>query len=299
VLPAPQLPDWLAALLPFDRYRMDVGGYAMHVMEVGRGRPVLLLHGNPTWGFLYRRVAGELTGASLRLIMPDLIGLGFSDKPRSVTDHQLDAHGAWIGALIDRLDLQNMIFVGQDWGGPIGLRALADRRDRLAGLVILNTVVGPPRPGFRPTRFHRFANMPLVSDLAFRMFQVPQSMLGRAQAERASISGTVARAYRYPLRNIRERLAPLGLARMVPNNLEHPSIEPLRKCQSVVETFQGPTAIVWGERDPILGRVRSHVERMLPRARVTLTQAGHFVPEEAPEEIADAIRFVAGKLGDP
>lgn len=270
----------------------------MHVMESGSGRPVLLLHGNPTWGFLYRKVVAELAGAPLRLVMPDLVGLGFSDKPRRVSDHQLDRHGAWLGALIDRLNLKDLIFVGQDWGGPIGLRALADRRDRLAGLVILNTVAGPPRPGFRPTAFHRFANLPIVSDFAFRILQVPQVTLNRVQGDRASISGTVARAYRYPLRHLLDRAAPLGLARMVPNDFDHPSIEPLRKCQSVVETFSGPSAIVWGEKDPILGRVRSHIERMLPRARVTITQAGHFLQEEVPAEIADAIRFVSKKLGD-
>jgi haloalkane dehalogenase len=162
---------------------------------------------------------------------------------------------------------------------------------------MLNTVPGPPRPGFRPTSFHRFANLPLVSDFAFRVLQVPQVMLGRVQGDPASISGTTARAYRYPLRRFFDRAAPLGLARMVPNALSHPSIEPLRKCQSVIETFTGPAAIVWGEKDPILGRVRTHIERMLPGARVTITQAGHFLQEEVPAEIADAIRHVSNKLG--
>lgn len=281
--------------MPFERYRVQVGDYAMHVSETGAGRPVLMLHGNPTWGFLYRKVAAALAGEPLRVILPDLVGLGFSDKPRRAEEHQLERHAAWLGALVDALDLSDLVFVGQDWGGPIGLRALADRRERLGGLVILNTVVGPPRPGFRPTAFHRFAHMPLVSDVAFRVLGFPQNSLSTAQGDKRSISGDVARAYRYPLRRLRDRVAPLALARMVPDSLEHRSVPALGVCRELVESFDGPSAIVWGERDPILGRARRSVERSLPRAEVTLTRAGHFLQEEVPDEIARAIRGVCGR----
>src|SRR5947207_800196 len=84
------------------------------------------------------------------------------------------------------------VSVGQDWGGPIGLRALADRRERLAGLVVLNTVVGPPRPGFKPTAFHRFARLPLVADGVFRLLGFPQNAMRFAQGDRGSIRGEVA-----------------------------------------------------------------------------------------------------------
>lgn len=292
-LPAPPLPPWLDRMLPFDRYVVRAGRHRMHVMESGSGRPVLMLHGNPTWGFLYRKVATLLEKEPLRLIMPDLIGLGLSDKPRRAGEHTLERHAGWIGALVDGLDLRDLVFVGQDWGGPIGLRALSDRRDRVAGLVILNTVVGPPRPGFRPTAFHRFARMPIVSDLAFRLVGFPQIALHMAQGDKSSIRGDVARAYRYPLRRVRDRVAPLALARMVPDSLEHPSVSGLRVCQELVEGFEGPTAIVWGDRDPVLGRVRRHLERTLPGAHVTVTAAGHFLQEEVPAQIAAAIRDVA------
>jgi haloalkane dehalogenase len=88
-------------------------------------------------------------------------------------------------------------------------------------------------------------------------------------------------------------VAPLALARMVPDSPAHPSIAALRQCQSVVEAFTGPAALVWGERDPVLGRVLSHLARLLPAASVTRTQAGHFLQEEVPDEIAAAIREVA------
>jgi haloalkane dehalogenase len=292
--PAPALPSWLDSMVPFDRYLARVDGHRLHVMESGAGPlPVLLLHGNPTWGFLYRKVALALRGEPLRLVMPDLLGLGLSDKPRDARLHTLDGHAHLLGSLLDALGLDRLVFVGQDWGGPIGLRALADRADRLAGLVVLNTVVGPPRPGFRPTTFHRLARVPAVSDLLFRVAGFPQNALRWAQGDRASIRGDVARAYRWPLRSRRDNLAPLALARMVPDSLEHPSIAPLRRCQELVERFEGPAAIVWGDQDPVLGRVRSHIERLLPRAEVTRTEAGHFLQEEVPEAIAAAIRGVA------
>jgi haloalkane dehalogenase len=292
----PPLPDWLARQLPFERYRVSVGEMAMHVMEQGAGRPVLLLHGNPSWGYLWRKVAAELRGEPLRLVMPDLIGLGLSDKPRGGALHTLENHARWLGALVDALALDRLILVVQDWGGTVGLRALSERADRVAGVVLLNTVVGPPRPGFRPTAFHRLAHTPLVADLLFRGFGFPQNTMRFVQGDRRSIVGEVARAYRWPLRRRRDNAAPLALARMVPNSLTHPSIEPMRRSQEFIERFAGPIAIVWGDRDPVLGRVRTHLERLLPRATVTRTDAGHFLQEEVPREIADAVRSVARQL---
>ena len=303
-LPPPELPAWLDRLVPFERFRVRVeGGRHLHVMTAGPegAPPVLLLHGNPTWGFLWRKVAAELLrepgGLALRLVMPDLVGLGFSYKPRYPAVHTLENHARWIGGLIDGLVLASgrdrLLFVGQDWGGPIGLRALADRRGSLAGLVLLNTVASPPKPGFRPTAFHRFARMPGVSTFAFRVLGFPQRALHLAQGDRSSIRGEVARAYRYPLRGWSRNAAPLALARMVPDSPEHPSIPGLERCRELVAGFDGPAAIVWGDRDPVLGRVRGWMGKLLPRAEVTRTNAGHFLQEEVPGEIAAAIRGVA------
>lgn len=293
-LPPPALEPWLAAMLPFERYRVEVEpGLAMHVMEQGRGRPVLMLHGNPSWGFLWRKVATGLAGAELRVIMPDLLGLGFSDKPREAAFHTLERHAAALGALIDKLDLRDLVLVAQDWGGPIGLVALAARRERLGGLVLLNTVVGPPRPGFRPSLYHRAARWPVVSDFLFRRLGLTERGMALVQGDRRSIRGDVARAYRLPLADFDDRVAPLALARMVPDGFEHPSIAPLRRAHDLVEGWQGSAAIVWGDRDPVLGRVRTHVERLLPQASVTRTQAGHFLQEEVPDQIAAAVAEVA------
>lgn len=294
-LPAPELPDWIRTMLPrsIERYRLPVGGgQQMAVMEMGQGRPVLMVHGNPSWGFLYRKVMQALEGEPLRLIAPDLVGLGFSTRA-AAGEHQLERHGEWMATLIRELDLEGAILVGQDWGGPIGLLGLAAEPRRFAGAVILNTVVSEPRPGFRPTMFHRFARMPLASDVAFRLLGFPQNALALAQGDRSSIRGAVARAYRYPLRHVRDRVAPLALARMVPDSDEHPSIEALIRCRETITALDIPIEVVWGDSDPILGRVIGWVEKLLPHARITRTRAGHFLQEEVPGAIAEAIRRVA------
>jgi haloalkane dehalogenase len=289
----PSLPPWLAGQLPFVRTLVSVGDWRMHVMQVGQGLPVVMVHGNPSWGFLWRKVATALAHEPLRLIMPDLIGLGLSDKPRDPHLHTIENHARWLNAALDDLDVQNLVLVAQDWGGPVALRALVDR-PRAVALVLANTVIGPPRPGFRATAFHRFAHLPLISDLVFRL-GFPQNAMHLAQGDRRSIKGDVARAYRWPLRHIRDRVAPLALARMVPDSSAHPSLPELRRCQGFVEQFAGPIHLVWGERDPVLGRVINFLARHLPAAKVTRTAAGHFLQEEVPGAIADAVRDVVAR----
>jgi pimeloyl-ACP methyl ester carboxylesterase len=295
LLPAPPMPGWLADQLPFARAAVDVGGWRLHVMTAGDGPAVLLLHGNPTWGYLWRKVAAALDGARLRLVIPDLVGLGLSDKPREAAAHTIDNHALWLTRLVEALDLDRFVFVGHDWGGPIGLRMLADRPERAAGLVLLNTVAGPPREGSRPTPFHRFAALPLLPALVFRGLGFPQRFLAGAQGDRASIRGETARAYAWPLRGRRNNVAPLALARMVPTGRDHPSLPALRRAQGFVEAFGGPAAIVWGDRDPVLARACGRLSRSLPNAPVTHTPGGHFLQEEVPAEIAAAVRSVAAQ----
>ena len=296
-LPAPDLPDWIAKEVPFTRYRLAVGdGLHMHVMETGRGRPVVMVHGNITWGFLYRKGAMCLQGQGLRLIMPDLIGFGFSDKPRDFSAHSIRNHSKWLGSLIDQLDLHEVTLVCQDWGGAIGVHPFTTRPERLGAMVVLNTVLDAPPPGFKPTPFHRFSHMPLVSDIAFRLLPLPQAALHLAQGDKSSISGNVARAYRYPFRRISDRVAPLATARMAVDRAGHPSIAALDECAAFVRSFEGPKAMVWGRRDPVIARALKRTRALLGDPPVTETQAGHFLQEEVPEEIAAAVIDVSVRL---
>jgi len=271
---------------------IPAGGEDVHVMEWGprEGRAVVLVHGNPTWGFLWRKVVAAVRARdpSLRLIAPDLVGLGLSSRPPAAA-HTLANHGAWLGAALDQIVPGPLVLVAQDWGGAIGLRAMVDRAPRLRGLVLGNTAVGPPAKTFKPTLFHRLSQMPVISDALFRGLGFPLGVLHLTQGDRSSIRGDVARAYRWPLRSIRSRAAPLALARMVPDSQAHPSIPDLAKAEELYRTAKVPVALVWGTKDPILGRVVGHLSRLRPDASVVKTGAGHFLQEEVPDELATAI----------
>jgi pimeloyl-ACP methyl ester carboxylesterase len=129
----PNKPDWLEPLFPWPQQRRGVNGRQMAFVDEGprSGRPVLLLHGNPTWGFLYRDFVGPLTAAGYRVIVPDCIGAGYSDKPRTDAAYSLAHHIADLVSLIDQLDLTGLAIVGQDWGGPQGVGAALRRLKRL------------------------------------------------------------------------------------------------------------------------------------------------------------------------
>jgi len=298
-VPPPDLPAWLAAELPFDRaaYRLEAGpdaGRRLHLVDHGpRGaRPVLLLHGNPTWSFLWRKVIARLP--ELRCVAPDLLGLGLSDTLAS-HEHTVQRHSGAIAELVEALDLRGLVLVGQDWGGPIGCAAAARLPERVAGRVFANTAVVLPER-LHGTAFHRFARRPVVSTLAFRLLGFPQRALHKAQGDPASIRGTTARAYRWPLRTWARRAAPLALARRVPDSRDHPSVPALERGDLWARTAAGPTALVWGQRDPVLGRALKRHEEAFPDAPVTRTEAGHFLQEEVPDELAAAVRWVVGEV---
>jgi pimeloyl-ACP methyl ester carboxylesterase len=300
----PALPGWLSAMLPLRRgaYALERGLDAtrrIHYLEGGdRDAPaVVMLHGNPTWSFLWRKVIGALPRC--HCVAPDLLGLGLSSVLPAITDHSIDRHADALVELLDALALPRYVLVGQDWGGPM-LTAIGVRRpERVAGVVLANTtVVVPAHP--RGTMFHRFARLPVISDLVFRALPFPEATMWMVQGDRRSLlRGKEAAAYRWPLRRRRDRIAPLALARMVPDGPDHPSMVPLRRGQAWIEAFYdsgtGPVALVWGTRDPILGRALRRHEAAFPRAPVTTTAAGHFLQEEVPHALAAAIEAVVAR----
>ena len=294
--PAPSLPRFLQRRFPFQHTTVELGrapnaGLRLHLVDHGprAGTAVWLQHGNPTWSFLWRKVMSEL--ADLRVIAPDLLGCGLSDKLPRTGDHTLARHQVALTELFDRLELERVVLVGQDWGGPMVALLGAHAPERIAGLVLGNTsVLVPRRP--RGKAFHRFATLPILSQLVFRLGGYPLGALDRVQGEPGSITGDIVRAYRWPLRDWRARAAPLGLARMVPTSADHPSLPLLRRGEAWALGFEGPVELVWGLRDPILGALLKRHEERFPNARVTRTQAGHFLQEQVPEAFVEAIRRV-------
>jgi len=296
----PALPNFLVSELPQRRraYRLERGkdaGKLIHFIDHGpeRSRPVLMIHGNPTWSFLWRKVINRLP--ELRCVAPDLLGFGLSDRLPRIEDHSVERHAEAIVELVEALDLRGIVLALQDWGGPIGTLVGAMVPDRIAGIMLSNTaVILPSKP--RGTWFHSFSRLPVVSDVVFRGLGFPQNVLARTQGDRSSIQGVVAKAYTWPLRSFFDRTGPLALARMVPDSSDHPSIPALKRAEAFITSFNGPMALVWGTRDPILGRALARHEKAFPRAFVTATPAGHFTQEEIDEELAQGIEDVVARI---
>ena len=228
----PALPDWLAQEFPFRRRMIQLGRWGMHYVDEGEGPVVLMQHGNPTWSFLWRKVIRLLADKPVRVIAPDLVGLGLSTKPRAVGMHSLRFHALNLGRFVQALDLTDITIVGQDWGGPIvGLMAHY-QPERVAGAVFANTGLSAPSKKRPLSAFHLLAHLPLVSGLLFRGFNFPLPILHRVQGNPASIGPFEKRAYRWPLRAFRDRAAPLALARMVATGPHHPSSHYMRKTRA-------------------------------------------------------------------
>ena len=296
----PHLPGKFEKLLPEGTVRrmVEIDGYHIHYLIRGKGIPVFMMHGNPTWSFLYRNIMGLLDPEIYQCIVPDLLGLGLSDKPKDKAVHTLEHHARIMSGFLESQLSDDFIFVGQDWGGAIGLLASIESQYRLRGMVLMNTTVRPPRQGFRSTSFHKFSRLPILSDLAFRVFGFPQIILHRVQGNPHSIAGLIKQAYKWPLKRFSTNMAPLMLARMVPDSHTHASVPLLEKTQRYAAEFKGPVELIWGKKDPILGSLHKAHKKLIPHAEVTLTDGGHFLQEEYPGEIADAIIRVAESSGN-
>jgi len=294
---SPTLPRFIQQQLPYAIRHATAAGFRVAYLDEGRGTPVVMFHGNPAWSFLWRKVIRcmEARSSDVRLVAPDLVGFGLSDKPSEPSAHQLAMHLEVMTAFVVALGLEQPVLVGQDWGGPIAAGVgmqLEQRGRRVGGFVFANTAVIEPKRPFRSKAFHRFSHVPFASDLAFRGLLFPVPVLRTVQGDRASIGLRETAAYAWPFLRMRDRAGPLGLARMVPDSEMHPSTALLDEIGAFICSSTAPTALVWGTRDPILGRALDRHKRALPRASVRVSDAGHFLQEEVPELVADAIAEV-------
>ena len=293
--PAPELPSFLASQMPWPRYLVDLpGGHTIHYVDTGgTGPAVWLQHGNPMWCFLWRKVIPALQQAGLRVLAPDAVGLGFSSAAPSMAWHSLAAHAEVFEHWTRALGLNRFVIAGQDWGGPWVGSVAARRPECIAGAVFANTAIAAVRKQPRVTFFHGLSNRPVISDILFRGLGFPLPVLSRVQGDRSSIGLRELAAYGWPLRSFAARSTVLGLARMVPTRMDHPTLAELEKIDAWARGFRGPVELVWGLRDPILGPALRRVRELFPQAPVTETQAGHFLQEEVPQQLAEAIVRVA------
>lgn len=294
------LPDYAAAALGegYKSYLIEVEpGIKIHVLEIGEGYPVYLQHGNPTNGMLYRKVAAELPLDQFRLIMPTMVGLGFSSKVPA-SEHTLDNHLRWMIAAVDQLDLGRAIYVGQDWGGPVGMGVLARSPDLLQGAVVMNTGFTAPREERSLSSAHALAATPILGELMLEGIGSIWGNLASIQGDPASMPEDVVALYSRPVEESGNGKAPLALMRMVPTGPDHPSAEQMREIEAYVATLDVPARLVWGMRDPILAQGLEPMRGQFPDAGVVETEAGHFLQEEVPAQIAAAIVAVHGELSE-
>ena len=270
-------------------------GIKVHVLEIGQGLPLFMQHGNPTSGFLYRKVAEALPTEHVRVIMPTLVGLGFSSKiPAS--QHTLDNHIRWINRVLEELELDELVYVGQDWGGPIGMGALAQSPGLLKGAVVMNTGFSAPNEQMDLSTAHATVKTPLVGEILLEVFNSIFEQLHRMQGDPSSIPVGVAELYGKPVVDSGNAKAPLALMRMVPDGPDHPSVPAMRIIEQYVGGLDIPVEIVWGMSDPILAQGLPLMQQIFPEAQVTETDAGHFLQEEVPAEIAAAILRVIDQV---
>jgi haloalkane dehalogenase len=247
---------------------------------------VLLLHGEPSWSFLYRRMVPALTAAGLRVVAPDLVGFGRSDKPVDRAAYSYAGHVEWMRqALFDRLDLRDVTLVGQDWGGLIGLRLVAEHPDRFARVVVANT--GLPT-GDRP-----------MSDafLAWQRFsqESPRFEIGRI-VRNGTVAGLlpeVAAAYDAPFPDDRYTAGARVFPALVPTRPDDPASAANRAAWDVLSRWEKPFLTAFSDGDPINGGGDRVFQQRVPGARgmahTTLRGGGHFLQEDVGPELAGVV----------
>lgn len=273
---------------PYKPNYRHVNGFDMHFVDEGNGEPVVLLHGDPTWGYLWRNIIPAIAKTA-RCIVPDHMGMGKSEVPRKPFPYRLVHHIANIEELITDLDLCNITLVVHDWGGPVGLGFAILHPDRIKRLVISNTWASARWPS---APFPRLIEM-IRSTNGEKFVLEKNGYLERAltgtthHAER--ISGPVMDAYRAPFPTPESRVSMLCWSRDIPVTESDPSFPEMQRIENNLHLFTKiPSLIVWGMLDPVLpDSVLRWWQNIFPHATVhKIHDASHFLQEDAPQEIA-------------
>jgi haloalkane dehalogenase len=283
-------PDERFAGLPgynFEPHYVDVGGLRMHYIDEGPGdaEPVLLLHGEPSWCYLYRKMIPAITAAGLRAVAPDLIGFGRSDKPTKQDDYTYQAHVDWMLAFLRAIDLRRATLVCQDWGGLIGLRLVAAEPDRFARVVAANTFLptGDSSPGEAFLRWQEFSQ---------KAPSLPIGNIVRGGC-RTELSADVTAAYDAPFPDDTYKAGARKFPLLVPTRPDDPASAANRKAWEVLGAWRKPFLCAFSDQDPITRGADKAFQLLVPGAKgqphTTIEGGGHFLQEDRGEELAKAV----------
>lgn len=279
------LPGWA-----YEPRYVEQDGLRMHYVDEGSGAPVLLLHGEPTWGYLYRRMIPTLARTA-RVVAPDYFGFGRSDKPTRVEDYSYDFHYGSLERFVDEIGLRSATIVVHDWSGPIGLRLAVERPDCVSRLVILNTGVGAGRaPSPEWLRFREFVRR-VGSDL------VPGQLVRISCL--TDPGDEVIEAYNAPFPTPESKAGVLAFPELVPTEMDHPNAAKMLEVRSALTRWERPALVLFSDSDPIFSpQAAERMAALVPGAGPAeiVEGAAHFLQEEKGEQIAERIvRF----LGEP
>jgi pimeloyl-ACP methyl ester carboxylesterase len=274
---------------PFEARWLRAGELRLHYVDEGSpAEPaILMVHGNPTWSFMYRRPIADLTARGHRCVALDHMGFGRSDKPPRLRSYMLQTHIENLGRLIDELDLREIVLVAHDWGGPIGLGALLKRRERLRAALLMNTWAWE-LPSFLPPFLREFRTEGLgeILALAGNLFveAIPGGMASR------EIDPAMMDAYRAPFPDYWSRVGTLAFQRDIPLTERDRSAPVMSEIHEHLSELGVPVTLVWGMRDRVFQPVfLEQWRQLMPDAKVVeLADAGHFVVEDRPDAVTDA-----------
>ncbi len=273
------------------------GRLRVHYLDEGPadGPTVLLMHGEPSWCYLYRHMIPVLTAAGLRAVAPDLVGFGRTDKPTQLEDYTYERHVEWMrSVLIDALDLHEMTLVGQDWGGLIGLRLVAEHPERFARVVAANTFLptGDGQPSEAFLNWRRFSQevdpFPAGTIVNFGCTTDLDPEVVAAYDAPFPDSTFVAGARQFPL--------------LVPIDPDDPAAQANRAAWKVLERFEKPFLCAFSDGDPIMRGLDAPLRERIPGAagqpHTTIAGGGHFLQEDRGPELAHVVvDFVLGSGG--
>jgi len=274
------------SLYPFESKAISIGGFKYHYLDEGKGPVLLLVHGNPTWSFYWREAIKALRGG-YRLIVPDHIGCGLSDRPDPERyPYRLARRIDDLGTLVAKLNLKQITLVGHDWGGAVGVGVAGAQPQRFSRFVMMNAIAFPHQD-WPP--LVRLCRSPLVGKVSVQRLNVfVKAMLRSMDSKRRKLAPEVKQGYLAPYATRDARMPIYQFLRDIPLGNGHTSSAPLGMVERTLAKFRNhPVCLIWGMQDPLFSR--SILDRWLgyfPDAEVhRINNVGHYALEETPDRV--------------